>query len=267
MRKFKYLVQVVENREVGKETYLFKMNLRNQKIKPKPGQFLEVVCSPATLLNRPFSIHFFYDDMKHIKILFRNVGKGTEFLSKLAVGDYIEFYGPFGNGFSLKKRDKKIAIVAGGIGFAPMNFLIKELLKQERVTGIDTFYGNRSKDEFVEFWRLKNERLRFFISTDDGSFGEKGTVTSLFRKKLSLNSDKYDRVYTCGPVKMMKKVFDICSDLNIPAEGSFETRFGCGFGACLGCSIRLNTGEMKKICTDGPVFALNYIDWSYFNDR
>ncbi|MDD3626188.1 MAG: dihydroorotate dehydrogenase electron transfer subunit [bacterium] len=262
MAKSKFTVQIVENREVAKDTFLFKMHLLGQRIDPKPGQFLELVCSPATLLNRPFSIHYFYDDKKHIKILFRNIGNGTDFLSKKAVGDYTEFYGPFGKGFSINKKDKNIAIIAGGIGYAPMVFLIKELLKQKNLSNLDVFYGNKHKDDFVEFWRLNNNKLRFFLSTDNGSVGEKGFITDVFYKYLKKKEGSFDRIYTCGPVKMMKKISEISSDFKIPAEGSFESRFGCGFGVCLGCSFKLKTGDCVKVCKDGPVFDLEKIDWS-----
>ncbi len=266
MARNSFRVQVVENKEVALDTFLFKMNLLGKRISPKPGQFLEMAIDSSGLLNRPFSIHFFYDDKKHIKILFKVVGKSTEYLSQKAVGDYVNFLGPFGNGFNFKRKLSRLAIVAGGIGYAPFAFLIKELLKKKDIKTIDVFYGVTTEVEFVEFWRLKDPRLKFYLTTDDGSKWTKGFITDEFRKALDSGTE-YDKVFTCGNQLMLKKVFDICSEKSIPVEGSLEKRFGCGFGACLGCSIKMKNGKMEKVCTDGPVFNLNEIDWSYFNEK
>ena len=264
MNKFK--VQIVENREVALDTFLLKMHLLGKKIRPKPGQFLEVNTGEGVLLNRPFSIHYFYDDKKHIKILYRVIGKGTRNLSRKAVGDYLEFYGPYGSGFSLRKSLKKVAIVAGGIGYAPFAYLIKELLKKIKGIQVTVFYGARNEHEFVEFWRIDNDRLTFKISTDDGSKGYKGFITDLFKKNLE-HENNYDLVYACGPLQMMRQVLELCAHYKIRVEASLETMFACGFGVCLGCSTRLKTGEMVKVCKDGPVFKLDQIDWSYFSEK
>jgi len=95
--------------------------------------------------------------------------------------------------------------------------------------------------------------------TDDGSEGEKGLVTSAAERLLS--ERKFDRIYACGPKPMLKGLAPLVERIGIPCEVSLENYFGCGTGICYGCTVRTKHGN-RRVCTDGPVFDMNDIDFA-----
>ena len=147
-----------------------------------------------------------------------------------------------GNGFNVSKA-KKPLLIAGGIGVAPLIGLAKGFNK----LGIRPkfIYGARSKDDIVMTDLISNY-ADLEICTDDGSLGYKGNVVSFLK---SLNPD-FDYYYACGPQIMLKF---LTADFK-NGEVSLEARMGCGFGACMGCSIETTNGP-KRVCKEGPVFA------------
>jgi dihydroorotate dehydrogenase electron transfer subunit len=200
----------------------------------------------ALILRRPISIHNIDRENGILEFYYEVVGKGTKELSSLKVGDMINIQGPLGNGFSTDIKNKKIAIIGGGMGIAPLKELIKQLNKENEVIFIA---GGRDKHalEILENINFKNT----IIVSDDGSIGEKkNTVEKL---KEILKTEKIDMISTCGPHIMMEKVAEVAHENNIYCEVSLEERMGCGTGACMGCSIETTKG-MKKVCKDGPVF-------------
>lgn len=203
-----------------------------------PGQFYMLRgWREGPFLNRPISISNIYKDK--IIFLYELRGKGTKIFSELKENDEIKLIGPLGRGFSFEK-DEKVALVSGGIGIAPFVYLSRKM------TGnIDLYAGFRKKPYIIK--DLKENINRIYISTEDGSVGYKGLVTGVF------NPEGYTKVYTCGPISMMKAVVKICIEKNIPVEVSMESRMACGIGACLGCTIETISG-MKRVCKEGPVF-------------
>ena len=108
--------------------------------------------------------------------------------------------------------------------------------------------GARTKDLLLFMERTKKSGIQTYYSTNDGSFGFKGFNTELLEDFLKKN--KVDKVVTCGPELMMKKVLDICVERGIPCEVSIERYMKCGFGICGACVM----GD-KVVCTDGPIFT------------
>ena len=203
-----------------------------------PGQFYMIKSWELDpFLSRPLSICNISNNM--ITFLYEIRGKGTKILSKLNTGSTLELLGPLGNGFNLN-LEANIAIISGGIGIAPMIYLIEQLNGN-----IDFYCGFRNQIYYID--KIKNKVRNTYITTEDGSIGHKGFITELFVP------EKYDTVLTCGPIPMMKKIVEMCREKGIPAYISMENRMACGFGACLGCTIETISG-MKRVCKDGPVF-------------
>ena len=206
--------------------------------KGSPGQFYMLKSWKLDpFLSRPLSISDISNNM--LTFLYEVRGKGTKIISKLNTGNTLELLGPLGNGFDLK-LEGNIAIVSGGIGIAPMIYLMKELNNN-----IDFYCGFRDEIYYID--EIKRESNNIYISTEDGSVGHKGFITELFM------SEKYNVVLTCGPIPMMKRVVEMCRGKGTSVYVSMESRMACGFGACLGCTIETTSG-MKRVCKDGPVF-------------
>jgi dihydroorotate dehydrogenase electron transfer subunit len=96
-------------------------------------------------------------------------------------------------------------------------------------------------------------------TTDDGSRGHRGFVTDLLPGVLAAGSS---RVYACGPMPMLRAVAAICEGEGVPAELALEAPMACGVGACLGCTIPARGGGYLRVCTDGPVFPPEAVDWN-----
>ncbi|MGH4052102.1 MAG: dihydroorotate dehydrogenase electron transfer subunit [Clostridium sp.] len=231
------VVKTYENVEISEGIY--KLSIKG-KFDVKPGQFFMLKRGEVEpLLPRPISV---YDaDDEKISFLYQIVGQGTKHLSNLRENDELQIMGPLGNGFDIEKIKGKIAVVSGGIGIAPLVYLIKKLSSCE----IDLYSGFRTVDYSVDSVEKYVNEIN--LSTESGKVGHKGYVTDL------LNPREYDMVICCGPEIMMKKVISMCNEVNIPVIVSMENHMACGIGACLVCTCKTNSGNMRT-CKDGPVF-------------
>ena len=236
--------QIIENEKVSQDIYKMSIHCSSIASISSAGQFLHIKIGEQydPLLRRPISICSLDKSKGNITLLYRIAGKGTKFLSFKKPKDSLDIIGPLGNGFPIVKN-KKCAIVGGGIGIAPL----LELCKQ--IDFPDVYLGFKDEVYFAnEFSKYSKE---MFVFTEDGSKGIKGYPTQL----LSDNIEKYDIVYTCGPKVMMKIVKDLCDKKEVECYLSMEEHMGCGIGACLVCSCSSNIeGVYKKVCVDGPVF-------------
>jgi dihydroorotate dehydrogenase electron transfer subunit len=229
--------KIYENVEISEGVYMLSIK---GKFNVKPGQFFMLkVGDLEPLLPRPISV---YDvSSEKISFLYQIVGTGTKLLSKLKENDAIQMMGPLGNGFDVEKIKGKIAVVSGGIGIAPLIYLIKSL------TGcaIDLYAGFRTVDYSVD--TVEKYVNKTYLSTENGKIGHKGYVTDL------INPKEYEKVICCGPEIMMKKVVCMCKDAKVPVYVSMENHMACGIGACLVCTCKTKDGN-KRTCKDGPVF-------------
>ncbi len=203
-----------------------------------PGQFYMVRGWNGLdpFLPRPISIADLSN--RKLKLLYEVRGRGTHIISKLRKGDSLSLLGPLGNSFDLKET-KKIALISGGIGIAPMLYLAKNLSGQ-----VEIYSGFRNNSYFLD--QIKPYVKNMVVATENGSTGHKGFVTELF------HPEEYDLVYTCGPTPMIKVVINMCKG-KVPLYTSMESRMACGIGACLGCTVETVRG-MERVCKEGPVF-------------
>jgi len=163
----------------------------------KPGQFFQVkdTVSRIPLLPRPFSVYKVKDN--ELEFLIKKVGEATKILSNLNEGHIVQLLGPLGNGFPLV-RNKKVLLVSGGIGYAPMPFLEQKL--KEAGNEVYFYHGGRNKNDiFCD--EVEN-------CTDEGSVGNAGFVTTHVEKFV--DSTHIDVVYACGPEPMLKELVSLC---------------------------------------------------------
>ncbi|MGA1976661.1 MAG: dihydroorotate dehydrogenase electron transfer subunit [Bacteroidales bacterium] len=253
-KRIEYL-KVSENKRINKDTFLIELLSDVSLPEIKPGQFIQVKIenSSGTFLRRPFSVHDVNYEHKTIKILFQVVGKGTQALSGLAPGDCLNIIYPLGNSFSLPEEGTKCLLIGGGCGIAPLLFLGKYLKSHGTIPYI--LLGFRNKERIIEVSEYE-EIGKVFLSTEDGSSGEKGFITD----HSLLRSEKFETVYCCGPEMMMRSVTEYCIKNGIKCEISLENLMGCGIGACLCCVVDTIKGRLCT-CTDGPVFNIKELKW------
>jgi dihydroorotate dehydrogenase electron transfer subunit len=266
------LCAITSNVEVMPGIYLMWIEAPYIACSVQPGQFITVRCGDFTL-RRPLSIHR-VSGGGEIALLFKVTGRGTLWLSQRQTGDRIDILGPLGNGFSIEPGAKNLLLVAGGIGIAPLVFLIQHASSQHRIIlihGVSTaaqLYPSSSlslthgpspsegvgKGKSEERSKLPSlpDGVQFIPVTEDGSMGKKGMATDILPDSL----DWADQVYACGPVDMYKAIALIAPKCQV----SLEVRMGCGFGVCYGCTINTRNGS-KQVCRDGPVFKLEDIKW------
>lgn len=216
-----------------------------------PGQFVEIRVSEldVPLLRRPISISRQVDDMS-IELLVREIGIGTALMRQWKKGEAVDLIGPLGTGFDLEglNRESRVLLVGGGIGIAPMRGLSDALrdLLEEGPTVVNGF----REDPFggADFQGCD------YHEVDESTQG--GFVTEYIENRIRLGG--YHRVYACGPHPMLARMKVLCEAAGVPLQVSLEEKMACGIGVCLGCAVKIRTGDFsytyKKVCVDGPVF-------------
>jgi dihydroorotate dehydrogenase electron transfer subunit len=225
-----------------------------------PGQFvtLHLPGTLTPLLRRPFTIHRLIRNNGQViglEILYKVVGGFTEKLTRINPGDAIDLLGPIGKGFTVSDKYRKLVLVGGGIGVAPLVFLTDALID----TGLDpsdvmVFLGGRTGSDILCADIFQSHRLNLQIATDDGSLGKKSLITEPLEHWLA--SSRPDMICACGPMPMLRSVAEIARNHDIPCEVSIETIMACGLGACLGCAVNKSdiSEKYQHVCIDGPVF-------------
>ena len=164
----------------------------------------------------------------------------------LHLGDEIGVRGSYGNAFRTDFTDKKLLVIGGGVGMAPVNALTKKLLESNNV---DVLLAATTKYELLFLDDLEKSEANVYPCTDDGSFGFEGYASDCLNSLLE--DTTYDYAFVCGPEIMMIGIFNILEDAGIPADYSLERYMKCALGICGQCCVD-NTGW--RICVEGPVF-------------
>ena len=243
----KSLFTLEHARQLTEDTYELVLSGDTSAI-TAPGQFVNIEL-PGKFLRRPISICNWTKDA--LMLLVKVVGAGTKDLVRCVPGTELDVLSGLGNGFDMSLAGERPVLVGGGIGIAPLYGLAQRLLEQGKTptvvlgfrTGKDAFY-------LEEFASLGCQLL---IATEDGSLGVKGFVTDSLSKLPDC-----DYVFTCGPLPMLKAVHSLPQLKG--GQFSFEARMGCGFGACMGCTVPTK-GGYKRVCKDGPILYKEEIVW------
>lgn len=230
-----------------------------------PGQFVMVRegMGHFPLLRRPFSIHRLIREqgvVAGIEVLYRVVGQGTQILSELKTGDALGLLGPLGRGFRIPEASRRIDVAAGGIGVAPMVFLLDHLMARSDLGNCRVFLGGRSSSDLLCRKDFEAMGVPVILTTDDGSEGDQCFLTHPLEE--AVRTAPPDLIVACGPMGMLGCVAGIARDHGISCQVSLESAMACGIGACLGCAVKPAAGEdhFLHVCKDGPVFDIDQID-------
>ena len=256
MKKFILDLTVTENIRLNANYVLLKLTSQSLLPEMLPGQFAEIRVdgSPTTFLRRPISINFVDKQRNEVWFLIQLVGDGTRRLAEVNPGETINVVLPLGNAYTMPlEASDKLLLVGGGVGTAPMLYLGYELKQQ----GYNPIFllGARSATDILQLKEFKTLG-DVFITTEDGTLGEKGYVT----QHSVLIENKFDKIYTCGPKSMMMAIAKYAKTHNIDCEVSLENNMACGVGACLCCVEKTTEGHIC-VCKEGPIFNINKLLW------
>ena len=210
------------------------------------GQFVNILLD-GLFLRRPISVCDCEGGV--LTLIYKVVGKGTDKMSKMGIGEKLDILTGLGNGYDLSTAGDRPLLIGGGVGVPPMYMLAKKLCEQGKKVSVILGFNTKGEVFYEDEFRALGCDVT--VTTVDGSHGEKGFVTG------AMKNGEYSYFYTCGPEPMLKAVYG-ASDTS--GQFSFEERMGCGFGACMGCSCKTLTGN-KRICKEGPVMKKEEILW------
>jgi dihydroorotate dehydrogenase electron transfer subunit len=240
------LYTITENVRIAKSTW--RMALRGDTGRVlRPGQFVQLKI-PGFYLRRPISVCDFNEN--GLTLIFKAVGHGTEAMTQMKPGEEADLLTGLGNGYTVKQC--KPLLVGGGCGIPPLYKLCKTLIGQGMEPQV--VLGFNSKDEVFLEDGFKALGAAVTVTTVDGTRGEQGYAPQ------AADGLDFDYIYTCGPDAMLRAVFRLCEARGISGQFSLEERMACGFGACMGCTIRTTDGA-KRVCADGPVFQKEELPW------
>ena len=256
MKKFLLDLKVKSVEQIHQRYVLIKLTADQPLPEMLPGQFVEIRVdgSPATFLRRPISINFVDQEQNELWLLVAAVGDGTRRLAQLKAGELLNCLLPLGHGFTMPAtKDEKILLVGGGVGVAPLLYMGAEM---KRMGCEPTFLlGARTSKDLLMLDIFKRYG-RVYVTTEDGSEGEKGIVTN----HSLLQKEAFTRIATCGPTPMMKAVAAFARKADVTCEVSLENLMACGLGACLCCVEKTTEGNLC-VCKEGPVFDIKKLLW------
>jgi len=260
---------VTDRRELAPGVVLIGFDAPELVAVTKPGSFVMVV--PPSGESAATALGVYEANGRRASLLFFVLGKRTHELSEIREGDALSIAGPLGNGFTIG-QEKDVAIVAGGVGIASVLLPAQEFIR--RGARVRLYYGARSAQLLVEHERFAREGCEVLVSTDDGSMGHSGYITTL----LAQTERRPDLILACGPTPMLRAVARVASDMNVPAQLSLEETFACGVGGCWGCVVPIvgtsaqapsfppadqNGSDVvyARVCKEGPVFWAHELRW------
>ena len=240
------IFQVTSNRELAPNT--FEMVLMGDcSAITAPGQFVNIKLD-GFFLRRPISVCDCINN--HLTLIYKTVGRGTEAMSRLAPGTQLDLLTGLGNGYTTENCGDRPLLIGGGAGVPPMYLLARRLLA--RGADVTVVLGFNAREEIFYEEEFRALGAKVMVATADGSYGVRGFVTDAMKQLPAPSA-----VCACGPEPMLKAVYNAA---DVPGQFSFESRMGCGFGACMGCTCKTKYGA-KRICKDGPVLRREEIVW------
>ncbi len=246
--------------KVAIDTYALVLKTEAAKRPIMPGKFvhIKVPGHPEMVLRRPISIHATDPQSQIMKLIIQRKGEGTQAITDVKEGDQLNVLGPLGRGFELPEGAKRIALVGGGLGVAPLYTIL------QRFSGVeaDAFLGFRGKDYAYAVDCFVKAAHAVHLASDDGTLGTKGFVTDLLNKEME--KAPYDAVFACGPTPMFKALGKVMENYpQVPCYVSLEQHMGCGIGGCYTCSCKVKEGDnwhYRRVCLDGPVFEIREVE-------
>lgn len=249
-----YQMKITENISLVKDIYRMSLTAEQADVSGfAAGCFVHIkINDGALLLRRPISLYEVKPEESTIRIIYKRVGKGTDLLTKMKIGEELNVLGPLGNGFPILENTRSVLLAGGGVGVPPLYELGKRLRERQiSIVSVLGFQDAASAYAIEEFQALG----KVLVSTMDGSLGQKGTILDI----LNSRDISFDTLYACGPNGMLQAL-DLKYREQKQGYLSFEERMACGIGACYGCMLKTKAG-LKRVCKDGPVFALGEVEY------
>ena len=231
------------------------VNIRTESPSVKTYTFVDKLCSTAQpgqflmlwipgIDEIPLSIMDTTNGL--VSVTVKATGDATRYLHKLKADTTIGIRGPFGTSFT--ENTGRVLLIGGGTGIAPLLFLAKHL--QPKATHLAFVEGAKTKTELLFVSELGEvcQEQNLITTTDDGTAGLQCLVTQPLANLL--DKEHFDMIYTCGPERMVKKIFDLTEQHKLPLEASLERLMRCGIGLCGSCML-----GKYRVCRDGPVFT------------
>lgn len=245
---------------------IFSMDIEAPRVakSAKPGQFI-IIKNDEKGERIPLTIADYDAEKGTVTIVFAAIGKGTKQLAEFNEGDTVaDFVGPLGvpSEFihedieELKKRN--FIFIAGGVGAAPVYPQVKWM--HENGIAVDVILGSRNKDLLIYEEELKAASGNLYVTTDDGSYGAKGTGSDMLKELVNNQGKKYDHAIIIGPMIMMKFTSMLTKELEIPTTVSLNPIMVDGTGMCGACRVTVG-GEVKFACVDGPEFDGHLVNY------
>lgn len=246
---------VAENNPIAKGIFSMALTVEEGTLDYyRPGQFLHIkIPGDDLLLRRPISINDYDCANNRIRIAYLVMGEGTKRLSGVRAGEELDILFPLGNGFKLEDSQKKVLLIGGGIGIAPLLSVMTYYPDREYTA----LLGYRCKDLVYELEEFQERAKKVLVTTDDGTFGQKGFSTDLLEEQMK--TELPDVILACGPHCFFQSLKKITSRYTVPTYASLEQRMGCGTGGCSVCVCKI-AGENRRICMEGPVFDLAEVE-------
>ncbi|GAC1476097.1 MAG: dihydroorotate dehydrogenase electron transfer subunit [Vulcanimicrobiaceae bacterium] len=237
----------------------------------RPGQFVMVVPPGGERVATALGVY--EADGDRVSLMLVVVGPRTRELCSLATGEPLVLLGPLGNGFDIDALGDDVALVAGGVGVAPMLLAAHALVRRGAM--VTLYYGARTARALVDVDLFERAGASVVVATDDGTLGHHGYVTDV----LARDGIGHQTIAACGPSPMLRSVARVARERNVRAQLSLEETFACGVGACWGCVVPLDrasaqapkfpqaeVGELRpyvhaRICKEGPVFWAHELRW------
>ena len=237
--------ELVSNRRLTPGMYEMRLRGDTSAI-AAPGQFVEIALT-GFYLRRPISVCDAQGD--ELTLVYKAVGRGTEAMSALKPGAQLNLLTGLGNGYDLSACGERPLLIGGGAGVPPMYLLARRLIDAGRHAQVILGFNTAEEIFYADAFRALGAQV--IVTTVDGSAGVRGFVTD------AMGDLNFDAICACGPLPMLRAVHRASG---APAQFSLEERMGCGFGACMGCTIELKSGP-KRVCKDGPVFRREELPW------
>lgn len=232
------IFEILSNEALTRDVYRMVLSGDTSAI-TAPGQFVEIAL-PGKFLRRPISVCDWAENS--LTLIYKVVGHGTEQMAALPAGTRLDVLTGLGNGYDTTLSGENPVLVGGGVGVPPLYALCKKLIAEGKKPRV--ILGFNQESEIFLAKEFEALGVPTHIATADGSVGTRGFVTDV------LKNLHYSYFYSCGPMPMFRAMEAV---VTTSGQYSFEERMGCGFGACMGCSIQTKSGA-KRVCKDGPVF-------------
>ncbi|MGL5630381.1 MAG: FAD-binding oxidoreductase [Mycoplasmoidaceae bacterium] len=244
--------EIIDNKKLSHDYYKISFNIKKLMLSEKiiPGNFFMISTTDESLiLKRPLAVYSYDENNGVLDFIYKVIGKGTKSIANIKKGDYLQIIGPLGNIFPIVKN-KNILIVAGGAGLFPLYYYARKNCHSNNIVFIS---GVKTKSQLPIIQDLDALNIKKLYYSEDNTLDYHGYATSDIKEIIKENN--IEIILCCGPEAMMLDVFNKTKNLNIPSYASYENRMGCGFGACMGCSIKTKK-SMARVCFKGPIFLM-----------